>query len=380
MIFFILPALAPQLVTAAHIAPTDYGILAGAVGLGSVLFYLVNNAVTPVLGPLGTLRLGVIIAIAGLALLLTGQWPIMIAGGLLIGIAYATSTPAGSQILADFTPRTVWGTMFSFRQASVPVGGIIAGLIAATSIAPDGWHSALMYCLFIVACLGLVLLATPQRFNTAHPLVPFSLHAFVAPSNITRPFRDLITVKGMASLVAAGCGLCVVHGAVTSFLVLYLTSGLGIASRTAALLFVVVQAVAIFGRIFFGAVADRLRSPLQVLRFLAPLSALSAVMLASFDTTWAIEAQLAAAVTIGLTVGTWNGLYLSEIARLAPQANVGNITASAAVFSFLAYAITPPLFGVLVTSFGWRKGFAMIATAALASGIILTLRHWRERG
>ena len=43
-----------------------YGWLGGAMGLGSVLLLLTNHALMPSLGPVRLLRLGLVIAIAGI--------------------------------------------------------------------------------------------------------------------------------------------------------------------------------------------------------------------------------------------------------------------------------------------------------------------------
>ena len=378
IVYFVLPALAPQLVAAANVTPSDYGWLAGSVGLGSVTFYLLSHAITPVVGPLGTLRLGVLFGFCGLTLILTGSWPAMIAGGFLVGIGYGTSTPAGSQILADFTPRALWGTLFSIRQAGVPLGGIVAGGLAALSLAPHGWSESLVYCLLVVGMLGVFLLAAPAALNSARPLQPFVLSELVTPRNLVKPFRNVAAVSGLPTLVAAGCGFSMVHGAVTTFFVLYLYKAHSFDMRDAALLFSVLQGTAVIGRIVFGAIADRLKSQLTVLRFLAPLSAISALTLANFEPTWSHAAQLAAVVSIGLTVGTWNGLYLAEIARRVPANAVGSATASAAVFGFLTYAATPPLFGALIVTIGWSHAFTAIAMAAVFAGLALTVLKRRN--
>jgi MFS family permease len=376
-LYFLLPVIAPSLMAAVGLKPEAFGWVGGAVGLGSVLFYLTSHAITPVLGPVGSLRMGLIISAFGGLCLLSGSWPLIMLGGALIGFGYGTTTPSGSQILADFTPKSTWGTFFSLRQAGVPAGGVLAATVAALSIDAYGWQGALFGCIVLVIFTATVLFAVPLRFNRRRPLERFVLARAVDWHNIARPMRDIRTVPGLRPLVAAGTGLAMGHGAVTQFLVIYLTSGLNMPMSRAALLFAIMQTCAIGGRIVLGAVADRIGHPMAMLRVLAPLSAVSCVMLAMFSAAWSLPVQIAAAVAIGSTVATWNGLYLAEIARRAPAARVSQATASAAVFTFFSYMITPPLVGLMATSIGWRPTFMLIALAPIMAGVILFMRPRR---
>lgn len=376
-IYFLLPVIAPAIMNSLERRAEDFGLLAGMVGFGSVWFYCVSHAITPVLGPLGALRFGLLVTIAGCALLYSGQWPLMLLGGALFGFGYGTTTPASSQILADFTPRKRWGILFSLRQAGVPAGGIFAGILSMLLLAAYGWHLTMLVCIAVVALLLAALHFVPARYNSSRPLARFSLGKLLTPANFWRPFATTRELPGLTSLVAAGCGFAMVHGAVTSFFVLYLVETQGMPQKSAAALFIVLQSTAILGRVVFGALADRLGSPLPVLGALAPLSALSAILLSVITPAWPPAAYIAAALVIGLTVGTWNGLYLAEIARLAPQEKIASATAAAAVFGFATYTITPPLVGLLVWQYGWVTAFRVVALAALFAGLVLALRRRR---
>jgi MFS family permease len=370
-LYFLYPVIAPALMAHVGRPVEDYGWLGGALGAGSVLFFCVSHAITPVLGPVGALRLGLLICIFGGLLLMSGQWPLMLLGCAMTGFGYGTTTPAGSQILADFTPKASWGTLFSIRQSGVPAGGVLAGIIAGATLQHSGWVISLWAAIVPVALTAAFLLVTPRRYNHARQLEVFATRRLFDWHNIIRPFQFVRELKGMALLVAAGAGLAMGHGAVTQFLVIYLNAGLGISIAQAALLFAIMQTSAIAGRIVVGALVDRFGTPIQALRLLAPLSAVSCLALAAFNPTWSLTEQICAAVIMGMTVGTWNGLYLAEIARRAPPAQISTATASSAVFTFLSYMITPPLVGVLAATIGWRETFVLIALAPMFAGILL---------
>jgi MFS family permease len=371
---FVLPVLAPLMTASAKQAPEAYGWLAGALGLGSICFLLSNHAILPVFGPVRTLRLGLAVAIAGVVLILTGVWSLMIVGTFFVGYGYATTTPAGSQILADFTPRALWGTLFSVRMAAVPVGGIVAGALGSWVAAAYGWRAALVPVIGICAGTALVLLFVPRRYNESRPLKRFVAVALFDVSNLRRPWQTLRRTPGLGSLVFGSWCMSWVHAVVTSFFVIYLTGNLEVSLARAAGLFAFLQGVAIIGRIIFGAIGDRIGSPVPVLKLLAPLSAASALVLSAMSADWSLPSMAIASAVIGLTVGTWNGLYLAEIARLSPPGEVGEATASAAVFGFSAYLIAPPVAGALFAVVGFRTTFQLVALFALLGWLVFVLR------
>ncbi len=371
---FVLPVLGPLLTSEVGRAPEAYGWIGGSIGFGTIVFLLCNHAILPSLGPLRTLRLGLLAAICGIGLMLVGTWPHMIAGGVLIGFGYGTTTPAGSQVLADFTPRHMWGTLFSMRQAAVPVGGVISGVMGSWLVSSSGWRLPLEIVMIICALLGLVLLLLPSRYNESRPLKPFRIGRIFDPGNLARPLTTVRSIKGLGSLVVVGWSLAFVHATVTSFFVIFLSAGVGLPLARAAFLFAIVQGCAVFGRILFGGIADWLGSPVRVLRLLAPMSACSAVMLANIAADWGDAAHMLAAATIGMTVGTWNGLYLAEVARLAPAAEVGEATAGSSVFTFTAYLLAPPVVGWMIPRFGYHTTFELVASAAIFALVVLLAR------
>ncbi len=141
---FSLPVVAPLLMQSMGLPAEAFGAVAGVAGLGSVWFYVTNHATTPAFGPVRTLQFGMVLAAAGAALIVFGAGPLVYLGALMMGFGYGTTTPAGSQVLADFTPKQRWGTLFSVRQAGVPIGGVVAGLGTTTASLAYGWQSTVL--------------------------------------------------------------------------------------------------------------------------------------------------------------------------------------------------------------------------------------------
>lgn len=374
-----LPTMAPVLMRAVEQPPATYGWVAGAVGLGSVVLYIWNSAFTPVLGPVRALLVGAAVAVAGGALVTVGTLPLMLLGGLLIGFGYATTTPAGSQIMADHTPKSLRGTLFSIRQAGVPLGGVIAGLSCAAIVAAIGWRAAIAAMAGICALLSAPLLLAPRAINESRPRVSFVPSEALSLANIVAPFRIVRAIPGLSRMAAACIGFAVVQGAVNAFTVSYLNAGLGMSLELAGMLFAVQQGASVAGRVLLGPLADWIGSPRPVLVALACGSALAATLMGSLSPHWPLPVLVACSFLIGFTVSTWNGLYLAEVANLAPPARVSEATAATTFFVFMTYMSTPPLTGLAIQRFGFRPAFAGVAVAALIGGAIIATAG-RRRG
>jgi MFS family permease len=365
-----LPVFAPKLMQAAGMPPEAFGWVGGAVGLGSVWLYIANNAFTVALGPVRAWLVAALIAIAGSALTLIGLYPTMLLGAVCLGFAYATATPAGAQILADHTPRAYRGSLFSLRQAGVPLGGVIAGAVGSWLIVVYGWRSAFA---IMAACgVGLcsILLLAPRQYNESRPRHPFRLGRLFHLSNVLIPFRVVAATPGLQRLSAACIGFAAVQGATTAFFVTFMTAGLGFSLTFAGTLYAMLLAASVAGRIVLGFVADWFGSPRPVLSALAVLSVISSLLIAAMSAEWSTPLVFAIVLFVGFSISTWNGLYLAEIAILAPD-SVSEATAATTFFVFSTYMITPPIAGLIISLFGYRAVFLVTACVAVSSAVIL---------
>jgi MFS family permease len=365
-----LPVFAPKLMQAAGMPPEAFGWVGGAVGLGSVWLYVANNAFTVALGPVRAWLVAAVIAVIGSALTLIGLYSTILLGAVCLGFAYATATPAGAQILADHTPRAYRGSLFSLRQAGVPLGGVIAGAVGSWLIVVYGWRLA--FAIMAACAVGLcsILLLAPSQYNESRPRHPFRLGRLFHLSNVLIPFRVVAATPGLQRLSAACIGFAAVQGATTAFFVTFMTAGLGFSLTFAGTLYAMLLAASVAGRIVLGFVADWFGSPRPVLSALAVLSVISSLLIAAMSAEWSTPLVFAVVLFVGFSISTWNGLYLAEIAILAPD-SVSEATAATTFFVFSTYMVTPPIAGLIISLFGYRAVFLVTACVAVSSAAIL---------
>ncbi len=374
------PVLAPAVVADLGLAPEAVGIVGGCIGFGSVWMFAANRAVTPVLGPLRALTIACVLSIFGGGLVLTGEIAGILIGAVLIGFAYAVTAPAGSQILSAHVPKPWWGTAFSIRQAGVPLGGAIAGVIGTALAVRYGWQFAIVGLSILPLLCATALWAAPQAFRGGESGQRFQLSGLFRPSIVITPFQTLQALSQLRSLTYASLGFAAVQGSLFAFFTTFMTDGLGLGLALAGALFATMQIVSFVGRLGVGILADRIGSSRLVLIGMSLAAALACVLMASIEPIWPTPILFVVAGFVGLAAATWNGLFLAEIARVVPPDWVGQATAGSTFFTFVAYMCTPPAFALAVHLAGYQVAFILVGGTALTAFAALTVGYRGPEG
>ena len=365
--------LAPLFTAAAKLPPEAVGLIGGLGGLGSVWCFASNSVILPSLGPMRALIFGCLLAsTAVLAFTFAQAWLIYLAAPL-VGFGYAITAPAGSQLLARHTPKERWGTLFSLRMAGVPAGGAIAGIIGAGIAATYDWRLALVVILLpSLLCAGFLAVARhhlpdlPQK-SRFRPLQIFN------PALVISPFRVLTRIPGLGLMTMSSIGFAAVQGAVFTFLTTYLTHEIGLSILLAGGLYASMQLASFVGRIGIGFLADWVGSTHLVLAILGFCSALAVVLLMLMSQAMPVALLFLMAMLVGVSIATWNGLFLAEVSRVGADHDVSEATAASTFFTFISYMLSPPLFGLVVLYAGYDAAFGLVGIVVLIAAIGLLL-------
>ena len=93
---------------------------------------------------------------------------------------------------------------------------------------------------------------------------------------------------------------------------------------------------------------------------------------------WPQSTVVVLGALFGATAIGWNGVQLSEVARLAPPGAAGKVTGATGFVTFAGVVIGPPSFAVLSSLTGsYRIGFAAFAGASLVAAVALLQRRNR---
>ena len=369
--------LAPLFTAAAKLPPEAVGLIGGLGGLGSVWCFASNSVILPSLGPMRALIFGCLLAsTAVLAFTFAQAWLICLAAPL-VGFGYAITAPAGSQLLARHTPKERWGTLFSLRMAAVPAGGAIAGIIGSGIAATYDWRLALVAILLpSLLCAGFLAVAR-HHLPDLPPKSRFRPLQIFNPALVISPFRVLRRIPGLGLMTMSSIGFAAVQGAVFTFLTTYLTHVIGLSILLAGGLYSSMQLASFAGRIGIGFLADWVGSTHLVLAILGFCSALAVVLLMLMSQAMPVALLFLMAMLVGVSIATWNGLFLAEISRVGADHDVSEATAASTFFTFVSYMLSPPLFGLVVLKAGYDVAFGLIGSVVLiaAIGLLVARRH-----
>jgi MFS family permease len=350
--------LAPVAAADFDVAPTALGRWVGFSYMMAMFAGLAGGTFVGRYGPARMHQVAVLGVALGLATGGSAQVALLFLCGTLLGAAHGLVNPASSAILAVASPPRIRSMVFSIKQTGVPLGGAIAGVLVPGLLLWMSWRTAVL-ALAVGAATLLPLVALHRSPYDAtrrkERLHLRSLAAPVAEVWANRPILELAVVSGVYSAVQISF---------LTYLVSYLKLELGYSLVAAGAVFSVAQISGAFGRVLWGVVADHLFKPRGVLAALGSVMILCGTALASLTPAWPSAAVLGVCALYGATAVGWNGVFLAEVARLAPEGRVAFLTGGTQFFTFAGVLIGPPLFGAIASLAG-SYGAGFVGTAVL---------------
>jgi len=357
--------LAPVAAADLGVAPAGIGNWVGFAYMVAMFAGLASGTLVGRWGPVRVFEVAVLCVAAGLAVGAGPHLAAVILCGALLGTAHGLVNPASSAILATAAPPHMRSMIFSIKQTGVPVGAAVAGLLVPALLLRTSWQNAAL----IVAAASATLIMVVAPFRSVYDrdrrpgerLHVRGLAAPIAEVWKNRRILDLALTSGVFSAVQMSFG---------TYLVSYLKLGLGFSLVVAGLIFSSAQLAGVFGRIVWGAVADRLLAPRLVLGLLGLVMGACGVAATLFSPSWPVAAIVLVSVLYGATAVGWNGVFLAEVARLAPEGRVAIVTGGTQFFTFAGVLIGPPIFGAIASATGsYGAGFILISALPVATGL-----------
>jgi cyanate permease len=228
------------------------------------------------------------------------------------------------------------------------------------------WQAAVLALALGAAALVALVGPSGRLADATGKMERLRLRSFAAP------VAEVWGNRPVLELAAASAVYSAVQISFLTYLVSYLKLELGYSLVAAGVVFSVAQISGATGRVLWGVVADHLLKPRSVLAALGVMMTLCGVGLASFSPAWPAWAVLAVCILYGMTAVGWNGVFLAEVARLAPEGRVAFLTGGTQFFTFAGVLIGPPLFGA-IASFSGSYGSGFVATAALPLLVVVPM-------
>ncbi|MPS25308.1 MFS transporter [Pigmentiphaga sp.] len=375
----LIPIVAPAMSVEFGWSGSSIGYLTASNSMGGLAILLAGSALFKQIGGMRTLQLTLSLGAVCLAFLLYPSLGVALAACFAMGLSNGAANPAGSEVLQRFSPPGKRNLMFSIKQAGVPLGGVMAGLLVPVVVALAGWRMALLACA-VVVLLPIVL---TWRLSAGLDEIPARTgRAFPRPTwrslrTLGVPLASLMNNRGLLQISIVGSLFAVSQSCWFTFTVVYLVDGLGYSLGRAGMVFAVMQAGGVIGRIALGWLSDHLRSATAVLSIAAVLSAVTTALLGLTSPEWPLWAALLLAFIAGCSAASWNGVQIAEVARRSPPHMISETAAGSSILVNLTNIVAPTLFAVFVSA-GGGYGHAFICAGAFSLLVLVCLP--RDRG
>lgn len=363
------PVMAPAAAPALGVSPAAVGYFVTAAYLGSMIGTVTAGSWVTRLGPIRVSQIGLALCCGGLALGASGTLPLVLAGALLVGLGYGPATPASSVILARAAPAGRLALTFSIKQTGVPLGTAIAGAAVPALVLGLGWQGAALAIGLACALAAALIAPVRARYDGSRdPSAPVSLRAVLAPIVLVLRSRALLEIS-LVSFVYGGVQITLV-----AYLVTFLTDSFALSLVLAGFVMAASQLASVAGRIAWGLFADRVATRRATLGMLGLGMGATALLALAAGPHWPLWALFAFAMAFGATAVGWNGVFLAEVARLAPKDRIGDATGGSAFFTFLGVVVAPLAFNAALGATGsYGATYALFGLPAFAIGLRLLM-------
>ena len=364
------PVMAPVAGPALGFSASAVGYYISAIYFGSMIGSAAAGGWVARFGPIRASQAGLVLCLAGLGLGATAWPPLVLAGGFVVGLGYGPTTPASSVILARAAPLSIFALVFSIKQTGVPLGGALAGALVPLLVLAFGWQWGAVA--IGAACLALALAIGPVRARYDRgldPRAPVSLVSAFAPVRLALA-EPRLRQMCVTSFVYGGVQITLV-----TYLVTFLVESFALTLVLAGLVMAGSQVASVIGRVLWGVLADRALTRRTMLGLLGIGMGASALGALAAAPDWPVWLLFIYASAFGATAVGWNGVFLAEVARVAPAGRTSEATGGCLFYTFLGAVVTPPSFNaVLALTGSYPVAYAAFALPALAVGSWLLVR------
>ncbi|WP_436865605.1 MFS transporter [Bacillus fungorum] len=288
---------------------------------------------------------------------------------LLVGTFYSVSQPGGSKVIIKWFPKEIRGLAMGIRQAGIPIGGALAGvLIPFLTIQYN-----VTYAINSIACIciigGLLFLLfykesyVQEEARKEHIKIAFwtELKVVICKKEL---YPIYITGICMISLQMVLVGHCMK----------FLAGEQSITSIIAGTVFSVMFFSGMIGRIVLAAISDVFyKGNRRIPLFIAVCASIGLILLLVMSIHTITSGVLyGISALLGFFSMGWFSLFIAEVAELAREESVGITVSLALTLNQIAIIIAPVLFGYIVDEKGYTYAWLCIVVLLSISAVSLS--------
>lgn len=357
-----LPAIAPIAAKAYGVPVYMVGYQAIFLALGIIIALVFGGNLSLRWGATRVNQAGLTLLAAGTALLSVPSIATAVPAALSIGIGYGSLTPSASHILIRFTPAHRRNMVFSLKQSGVPLGGVLTAMIMPAITVTAGWQWTLW--IDALAALGMAVAMERWRKRWDDDRVPATPLAASPLGSMAIIWRQ----QRLRLMAIGGAGLVVSQICMQNYTVAMFYEEFSVPLVQAGLILTVAQIGGVCGRLFWGWYADRMRDALLILLLLAGTLILATLGMTLLSADWPRAFVYLLFFVLGMSASGWNGVFIGEVARVAPPGQVSPATGGALFFVNIGSTAAPILFAAAFTTLdSYSESFGLLVLPSIAA-------------
>lgn len=349
-----IPLIAPAISEEFGWHGSSIGYLTASCSLGGFTILVAGSNLIRQVGGVRTLQLCLFLGVAVMVFFLYPAMGFALTACFAMGLSNGAANPAGSEVLQRFSPPGIRNFVFSVKQAGVPLGGVLAGLIIPVLVLLAGWRIAMLACALLVLLATLATWRVGGRLNDglAPGRWPFSRPTLHSLRVLGVPLQSLTHNRGLLRMSIVGGIFAIAQSCWFTFLVIYLIDGLEYSLGLAGALYAIMQLGGVVGRVLLGWLADRLHSAAMTLSATALVSATTTLLLGLSSPQWPLWVVVVLSFVAGASAASWNGVQIAEVARRSPPDLISETAAGSSILINLSNMVVPTAFAAFVAFTG----------------------------
>ncbi len=370
MAIMTIPVLTPQISREIEIDASKVGLYSAIVFTGAISFTSIAGSVIDRYGAVRTTQIALAVSSLGLIISTLSIIPALIVGAFATGMGYGIATPAASNLLARTVEAKRRGLIFSIKQSGVPIGGFLLGLTVPQIAQNYGWVTGV-----ISVSLTLLILAAFLQIIRNYFDKDLDKNRKISPYETLEALKLAFSDPRLRPLAVSSFVYAMMQLSIFTYFVVFLVEKVHFTPVLAGFVFSIMHLGGTFGRPLLGWVSDRILPARPLLSLVGFCIFFCSLALVSLNNQWPFPSIIFLAAITGLITAGWNGVYISEIARVVDSKQIGRATGGVSAFTFFGVAIGPAVFsGVLEFSGDYTAPLLLLGIAALGPALLLMLK------
>ncbi|MFF2241241.1 MFS transporter [Bacillus thuringiensis] len=290
---------------------------------------------------------------------------------LLVGTFYSVSQPGGSKVILKWFPKESRGLAMGIRQAGIPVGGALAGVLIPFFIMKYN----MAYAINSIACICIIGGFLFFIFYK-EPYVQGKVKQERIKLSFWMQLKEVICKKELYAIYITGICMISLQMVLVGYFIKFLVTEQSITPILAGKVFSVMFFSGMVGRVILAATSDLFykgnrRTPLFITVCISIFFILILVM--SIHTITNVLYGVSA--LLGFFSIGWFSLFIAEVSESASEESVGMTVSFALTLNQIAIIVAPALFGYIVDKKGYTYAWLCIVVLLTISAVSLYRKY-----